>query len=128
MAGGERGQEVTGQKWDEIHTFLSPHTRRSYREKDHIPHTFDTQVLRRYILLTRAGIAVRDGQLDQPLLDMTDELAIVQVWGGGGTSPHLNLPLPIAHCPLLTPSTPQLFNALFMHHIMLSYFLSLRWS
>ena len=37
------------------------------------------EVLRRYILLTRAGVAVKEGQLDAPLHEMTDDVAVVQV-------------------------------------------------
>ena len=39
----------------------------------------DPQVLRRYILLTRAGVPVKHGELDAPPEEMTDDIAVVQV-------------------------------------------------
>lgn len=46
------------------------------------PPSFPLKVLRRYILLTRAGAPVLHGELDAPLEDMTDDIAVVQVGGG----------------------------------------------
>ena len=53
---------------------------------------FPPQVLRRYILLTRAGVAVKDGELDAPQHEMSDDVALIQFAVELGRGPYHTLP------------------------------------